>query len=244
VPLLCFASRAVLGNLLQLLRKNETHSAQDGDDQGDQIGRSFAHWAIVYFVHFFEDLRSSENFIQCKIYATILTKNGLGYIFFSQAHLVALTTTTTTTTRYGFTKITFPVIARSSRNVVLCTPGHTSEKIHKIGSQVVESRPGCPDWSIFFLLGTCLQWAVFLTTEVAQNCWAVFFMVIFYNNFVKNRLGNILGDFSQVHLVTLLTLRVWKCGRARNGRSTTMKRQHQQARRFVQEWFGRHPFSA
>jgi hypothetical protein len=47
--------------------------------QGDQIGRFFAHWAIVtFFKTVFEEL--AHVFFLNKIYATILTKNGLGHI--------------------------------------------------------------------------------------------------------------------------------------------------------------------
>jgi hypothetical protein len=56
--------------------------------QGDQIGRFFAHWAIVYLEQFFK-YRSSPN-LWDNLYALILTRNGLGYILgnFYQSHLV------------------------------------------------------------------------------------------------------------------------------------------------------------
>jgi hypothetical protein len=53
-------------------------------DQGDQIGRIFAYWALVYFGLFFENYISSTNslatFSKCISYAFILTKSGLGDI--------------------------------------------------------------------------------------------------------------------------------------------------------------------
>jgi hypothetical protein len=52
--------------------------------QGDQIGRIFAQWAIVYFGQWFEIYIISANFwatFLCDTsYVLILTKNGLGYI--------------------------------------------------------------------------------------------------------------------------------------------------------------------
>jgi hypothetical protein len=33
----------------------------DGGNQGDQIGRIFAHWAIVFFGHILENSRSGTN---------------------------------------------------------------------------------------------------------------------------------------------------------------------------------------
>jgi hypothetical protein len=53
--------------------------------QGDQIGRIFALWAIVYCGHFFENNRISTSFCATffliKDYVLITTKNALGYIF-------------------------------------------------------------------------------------------------------------------------------------------------------------------
>jgi hypothetical protein len=52
--------------------------------QGDQIGRIFAYWAIVYFGQFSENYRSSPQlrgyFFHDQCYALILTKKILGYI--------------------------------------------------------------------------------------------------------------------------------------------------------------------
>jgi hypothetical protein len=70
-------------------------------NQGDQIGRIFARWAIVYFGQFFENCRSSPNFraaiFSGKNYALILTYNGLVYIlgdfFSSKTQLVTLLAT-------------------------------------------------------------------------------------------------------------------------------------------------------
>jgi hypothetical protein len=31
------------------------------EEQGDQIGQNFAHWAIVFFVYIFENYKRSEN---------------------------------------------------------------------------------------------------------------------------------------------------------------------------------------
>jgi hypothetical protein len=65
--------------------------------QGDQIGRIFAYWAIVFFGQFFENYRRGTNswatFFHGKSNALILTKIELGLHFgrfFSQAHLVTL----------------------------------------------------------------------------------------------------------------------------------------------------------
>jgi hypothetical protein len=49
-----------------------------GIEQGDQIGRIFADWAIVYFVYFFEKYISSQNlcatFFHFQSYVLIVTK--------------------------------------------------------------------------------------------------------------------------------------------------------------------------
>jgi hypothetical protein len=54
-----------------------------GRTQGDQIGRVFAYWVIVYFGKF-ENYKSSPNFGATfsygKLFALILTKNVLGHI--------------------------------------------------------------------------------------------------------------------------------------------------------------------
>jgi hypothetical protein len=51
--------------------------------QGDQIGRFFAAWVIVFFGQFFVNYRLSPNFwgyfFHGKNCALILTKNGLGF---------------------------------------------------------------------------------------------------------------------------------------------------------------------
>jgi hypothetical protein len=53
--------------------------------QGDQIGRVFAPWAIVYFGEFLENHRSSQKlratFFQCKNNVSILTKKSVGLHF-------------------------------------------------------------------------------------------------------------------------------------------------------------------
>jgi hypothetical protein len=71
-------------------------------NQGDQIGRFFADWAIFslaifFFGDLFENCKSSPNSWAIFFHGTscvlLLTKNGLGYIlggFFSQTHLVTL----------------------------------------------------------------------------------------------------------------------------------------------------------
>jgi hypothetical protein len=66
-------------------------------DQGDQIGRIFAYWGIVFFGQFFLFTEGAFNFwptfSKGKImYIFILTKNGLGCILgdFTQTHLVTL----------------------------------------------------------------------------------------------------------------------------------------------------------
>jgi hypothetical protein len=47
-------------------------------EQGDQIGRIFAKWAIVYFGYIFKNFSSNPDFraasFHCKIYLLILTK--------------------------------------------------------------------------------------------------------------------------------------------------------------------------
>jgi hypothetical protein len=64
--------------------------------QGDQIGRIFTQWAIVYFGQWFENYRSSPNFLatfsRSTSYVLIFAKND-GAIFlatFSQTHLVTV----------------------------------------------------------------------------------------------------------------------------------------------------------
>jgi hypothetical protein len=64
----------------------------DRSYKGDQIGRIFAHWVIVYFGHLFENYRTSTNFWGTFSlswgYALILAKNVLGYVlgyFFKNA---------------------------------------------------------------------------------------------------------------------------------------------------------------
>jgi hypothetical protein len=65
-------------------------------DQGDQIGRIFAQWAIVYFGQWFENYIQSANFwatfFRDISYVLIFTKNGLATFWasFSQTHLVTL----------------------------------------------------------------------------------------------------------------------------------------------------------
>jgi hypothetical protein len=53
--------------------------------QGDQIGRKFVHWVVVYLDQFYSNDRSGRKnlatFFNGVSYALILTKNGLGYIF-------------------------------------------------------------------------------------------------------------------------------------------------------------------
>jgi hypothetical protein len=50
--------------------------------QGDQIGRFFAHWVIVYFKPFFENYKRRHNLwrtlFPCKNHTLILTKMGWG----------------------------------------------------------------------------------------------------------------------------------------------------------------------
>jgi hypothetical protein len=62
--------------------------------QGDQIGRTFVQWVIVYFRQFSENYKSSPHFWCYLLLSMVhLDKNVLGYIlgeFFSQTHLVAL----------------------------------------------------------------------------------------------------------------------------------------------------------
>jgi hypothetical protein len=41
---------------------NPEHNRRAFLGQGDQIGRIFAYWSIVYFGQFFEDYRNSPNF--------------------------------------------------------------------------------------------------------------------------------------------------------------------------------------
>jgi hypothetical protein len=52
--------------------------------QGDQIGRIFAFWVIVYFGQFLENNKRSPNdwttFSHGKRYSSIVTKDGFGYI--------------------------------------------------------------------------------------------------------------------------------------------------------------------
>jgi hypothetical protein len=69
-----------------------------GLQQGDQIGRIFAYWAIVYFGQFFENKRTipplpKDNFFPLgKSYVLILPKNEFGYILgnFIQTDLVTM----------------------------------------------------------------------------------------------------------------------------------------------------------
>jgi hypothetical protein len=53
-------------------------------DQGDQIGRIFAYWTIVFFDQFIENYTSSANswaaFFHSTSYVLILSKNWLGCI--------------------------------------------------------------------------------------------------------------------------------------------------------------------
>jgi hypothetical protein len=64
--------------------------------QGDQIGRSFAKWVIVYFGQLLENYGRIPHFgatlFHGYVYSLIFTKYGLDYIFgdFSQTHLVTL----------------------------------------------------------------------------------------------------------------------------------------------------------
>jgi hypothetical protein len=65
------------------------------NEQGDQIGRIFAQWAIVYFWQFINitEVGSPKEWPIFSIeYALILTKHWLGYVLaiFSQTHLVTL----------------------------------------------------------------------------------------------------------------------------------------------------------
>jgi hypothetical protein len=60
--------------------------------QGDQIGRIFAYWVIVYFRQFYENYRNGSNLLDTFVhgksyihkcilkYTYLLTKNVLGYI--------------------------------------------------------------------------------------------------------------------------------------------------------------------
>jgi hypothetical protein len=62
------------------------HSEQGlWQEQGDQIGRIFANWAIIFFGHFTENYRSSANstgtFYHTASYVLIWTKNGLERLF-------------------------------------------------------------------------------------------------------------------------------------------------------------------
>jgi hypothetical protein len=52
-------------------------------DQGDQIGRIFAYWAIVYSVKFIENYRSSPNFLGYYFHweKVKYDENGFRYIF-------------------------------------------------------------------------------------------------------------------------------------------------------------------
>jgi hypothetical protein len=54
-----------------------------GPSQCDQIGRIFAHWAIVYFGHSFENYKSSAHFwtsfVRGTSYVYISTNNWLGH---------------------------------------------------------------------------------------------------------------------------------------------------------------------
>jgi hypothetical protein len=68
-------------------------------NQGDQIGRFFAQWAIGYFGQFLENSEVGHNFwLRFSKYlhidfTLIVTKTGFGYIlgdFFSQTNLVTL----------------------------------------------------------------------------------------------------------------------------------------------------------
>jgi hypothetical protein len=64
--------------------------------QGDQIGRIFAHWAIVYFGQFFENDRRSLNFLATffhdENFVFSLTEIGCAtfWAILSQTHLVTL----------------------------------------------------------------------------------------------------------------------------------------------------------
>jgi hypothetical protein len=64
--------------------------------QGDQIGRIFAYWAILFIGQLFENYRNStflgDTFPHGKRYLQNLAQNVLGFILghFSQAHLVTL----------------------------------------------------------------------------------------------------------------------------------------------------------
>jgi hypothetical protein len=67
-----------------------------GSEQGDQIGRIFAQWTIVYFGQFFDNYKSGQHFYASFFlsidYVLILTKKRVGLHFarFLQAHLVTL----------------------------------------------------------------------------------------------------------------------------------------------------------
>jgi hypothetical protein len=63
--------------------------------EGDQIGRIFAHWAIVFFGQFFEHYRSSPNFPATFIHKKVAYKFwqkqlDTFWAIFSQTHLVTL----------------------------------------------------------------------------------------------------------------------------------------------------------
>jgi hypothetical protein len=60
-------------------------------DQGDQIGRIFTHWAIVYFGWFYRNYRSRPHFLGID-YVFMLPKFGRAtfWAIFSQTRLVAL----------------------------------------------------------------------------------------------------------------------------------------------------------
>jgi hypothetical protein len=72
------------------------HSQNGRQRQSDQIGRIFAHWAIVYFGHFFENYNVGPNFgLHFPTVKTlILTKKYLGYILgnvFTNSHAQKIT---------------------------------------------------------------------------------------------------------------------------------------------------------
>jgi hypothetical protein len=52
--------------------------------QGDQIGRIFGFWAIVFFGRFFEKYILSPTFFPRKKLRIDFRKNGLGYIHFGE----------------------------------------------------------------------------------------------------------------------------------------------------------------
>jgi hypothetical protein len=67
-----------------------------GREQGDQIGRNFAHWTIVFFGRVIENYIISPNLLATifhgKIYLLALTKVSwaTSWAIFSQTHLVTL----------------------------------------------------------------------------------------------------------------------------------------------------------